>query len=333
MKFFQRRPPPKLSIVVVIYNMGREAPRTLHSLSAAYQRGVGSDDYEVIVVDNGSTPPFGAEAIRRFGDNFHYFYLEPADPSPARAVNFGVERGRGECVGLLVDGARLVTPNVVALSLQALRLHPNPVVSVMGWHLGPDLQNLAIAKGYGPEVEDGLLQGINWPDEDPYRLFEISSLAGSAQAGCFRPIWESNALFLKRAFFQRLGGFDQRFASAGGGLVNPDFYGRSTQDPSSLVINLIGEGCFHQIHGGVSTNVDPEEQMRRFHQIWHEEYRAIRGHDYAPVDVRAKTYHFGPLSPHAMRYIEYSAQQAIHERPPAPCPPPLRRRRLAPGPA
>ena len=50
--------PPSLSVVIVIYNMEREARRSLYALSAAYQRDVTPDDYEVVVVDNGSAPPF-----------------------------------------------------------------------------------------------------------------------------------------------------------------------------------------------------------------------------------------------------------------------------------
>ena len=53
-----RRPRPPitkdLSVVVVFYNMQREAARTLHSLSRAYQQGIDDLDYEVIVVENGS---------------------------------------------------------------------------------------------------------------------------------------------------------------------------------------------------------------------------------------------------------------------------------------
>ena len=45
-----------LSVVVVFYNMRREAARTLHSLSRAYQQGIDDLDYEVIVVENGSDP-------------------------------------------------------------------------------------------------------------------------------------------------------------------------------------------------------------------------------------------------------------------------------------
>ncbi|MEZ5285163.1 MAG: hypothetical protein R2712_10215 [Vicinamibacterales bacterium] len=51
---------PALSVVVVVFDMAREAPRTLFTLSPAYQ-GLPADTYEVIVVDNGSSPPLGRE--------------------------------------------------------------------------------------------------------------------------------------------------------------------------------------------------------------------------------------------------------------------------------
>ena len=43
---------PKISIIVVVYNMQREAPRTLLSLSPSYQ-GVPEKEYEVIIVGSG----------------------------------------------------------------------------------------------------------------------------------------------------------------------------------------------------------------------------------------------------------------------------------------
>ena len=47
---------PELSVVVVVYNMRREAMRTLQSLSRQYQRDIDDVRYEVIVVENGSDP-------------------------------------------------------------------------------------------------------------------------------------------------------------------------------------------------------------------------------------------------------------------------------------
>ena len=42
-----------LTVVVVFYNMRREAARTLHSLTRAYQRGIEDLDYEVLGETNG----------------------------------------------------------------------------------------------------------------------------------------------------------------------------------------------------------------------------------------------------------------------------------------
>ena len=63
-----------LTVVVVFYNMRREAARTLHSLSRAYQEGIDDLDYEVIVVENGSDADqrLGEEFVRSFGPEFRY---------------------------------------------------------------------------------------------------------------------------------------------------------------------------------------------------------------------------------------------------------------------
>ena len=61
---------PTLSVIVVFHNMAREAPRTLFTLSADYQRGVGSADYEVIVLDAGSATPLEENFVKSFGENF-----------------------------------------------------------------------------------------------------------------------------------------------------------------------------------------------------------------------------------------------------------------------
>ncbi|MEZ5436418.1 MAG: hypothetical protein R3E67_07915 [Pseudomonadales bacterium] len=45
---------PKLSFVVVVYNMPRQAMNTLYSLSARHQRNIVESDYEIIVIENSS---------------------------------------------------------------------------------------------------------------------------------------------------------------------------------------------------------------------------------------------------------------------------------------
>src|SRR5262250_1307962 len=97
---------PQVSIVVAVFNMQREAERTLYSLSPEYQTGVGASDYEVIVVDNGSTPPFSMPPAPTRGQNVQYHYIDDAARSPAAALNFGVRQGRGQYVATIIDGAR-----------------------------------------------------------------------------------------------------------------------------------------------------------------------------------------------------------------------------------
>ena len=99
---------PLLSIIVVVFNMHREAPRTLHSLTRAYQRHADAINYEVIVVDNGSTTPLSEETVRGFGRQFHYYYLPTKWVSPSRAVNFAAARARGRYITVCVDGARMI---------------------------------------------------------------------------------------------------------------------------------------------------------------------------------------------------------------------------------
>ena len=102
-----------LSVVVVFYNMRREAGRTLHSLSRAYQQGIDDLDYEVIVVENGSDDDqkLGDELVRSFGAEFRYVDLgAEADPSPTRALNRGIALASGDALAFMIDGAHVLTP-------------------------------------------------------------------------------------------------------------------------------------------------------------------------------------------------------------------------------
>ena len=53
----------------------------------------------------------------------------------------------------------------------------------------------AAEAGYDQAAEDELLAGIDWED-DGYRLFDVSTLAGSSARGWFGPMGESSGLFM-----------------------------------------------------------------------------------------------------------------------------------------
>lgn len=288
--------------MVVVYDMAREAPRTLRSLSPAYQRGVDQDDYEVVVVDNGSPQPLVAAEVEALAPNARLHRLDDAGPSPAAAVNAGVALARGRSVGVLLDGARMLTPGVVRHALLALRLHPRPVVATLAWHLGPDHQSRSVAAGYDARAEDALLAAIGWP-ADGYRLFEVAALAGSNAAGWFAPMAESCCLFLRRALFDELGGYDERFDLPGGGLVNLDTFVRACELPGTELVVLLGEGSFHQVHGGVTSNAEGG-----LPSAFHEQYVRLRGRRFAPP-VKPVTF-LGAVPPQALAFVEASAQAA-----------------------
>ena len=82
---------PKLSVVVVFFNMRREAVRTLYSLTTNFQTDLEEKDYEVIVLDSNSSDPLNPEWVESIQNNFTYRYVESQWPTPCEAMNVGIK--------------------------------------------------------------------------------------------------------------------------------------------------------------------------------------------------------------------------------------------------
>ncbi|MCA2011140.1 glycosyltransferase [Cereibacter sphaeroides] len=259
----------KLSLVVCAYDMARELPRTIQTLSRAYQRGIDGLDYEIVVLDNGSPEPVDEAALRAITGNLRVVRIDDADPSPVRALNAVVRETSGDLIGLLIDGARMASPGLLRNALQAHRCDADKIIGTLAFHLGPDVQMRSVPAGYDQATEDSLLASTPWR-EDGYRLFDISVLAGSSAQGWFGTIAESNAVFLGRTLWSRLGGLEERFQSPGGGKANLDFWRRAVAASDFMPWILLGEGTFHQVHGGAATNGTDEAR-----RLMSEEYRQI----------------------------------------------------------
>jgi hypothetical protein len=293
---------PSVSVVVVVYDMARELPRTLLSLGPRYQRGMHADDYEVVVVDNGSPTPLDPGTLARFPGRVRTLRIDDASPSPVHAANRGLALAEADFVGLMIDGARLASPGLLATACLATRLTPKPVVTTPAWHLGAVTHMRAAEVGYDQTAEDALLANVGWED-DGYRLFGISTLSGSSGRGVFGPMGESNGLFLHRATWDELGGLDERFALPGGGLSNHDLYRRACALEGAELVVLLGEGTFHQYHGGAATS-------RRF--TWdemHAEYQAIRDMPYRPP--QNDPLYLGTLPPAYLEHVAHSTRLAM----------------------
>lgn len=269
----------KLSVILISYDMAREIPRTLTGLSRTYQQGAKDLEYEVILVDNGSPQPLDETTWADIDVPVRLIQLQDASSSPASAINVALEAAVGEIVCLMIDGAHILTPGVFRMAFACFAAYDNPVVATRYFWLGPESQNESIAKGYNKAVEDQLLQSINWP-EDGHRLYEIGSplRAGPENISWLNRMFESNCLFMKRSLFEEQGGADERFDFPGGGFINLDIFSRAVDAPGVTAAQIIGEGCFHQLHGGTTTNVSTADRDASLEK-YKKQFAHIRGHD------------------------------------------------------
>ncbi len=272
-----RGPGIDLSVVVVVYNMRREAERTLQALSRSYQKGMADTAYEVIVVENGSSADqrLGEEFVSSFGPEFRYLDLgDDAKPSPAYALNQGIRMAEGRAFALMIDGAHVVTPGVLRYGLAGLETYAPAIVATQQWYVGPGQQGDAMESGYDQAYEDRLFQQISWP-ANGYGLFQIGSFVGDRD--WFDGLWESNCIFVRRPLLQQVGGFDETFSLPGGGYANLDLYERLGAAPGVRVASILGEGSFHQMHGGTTTNQPDAEERRSRVFSYGEHYADVRG--------------------------------------------------------
>lgn len=272
---------PDISIAIACWQMARELPRTLWSLSDRFQQGAEGLRWEIIVVDNGSDQvpraPDMAPAPR-------ILRAEHPAPSPVGAMNLALGLARGRIIGAWIDGARLASPGLLATVARAAAAHPRPVIAVPNRQFGTGRQATAARHGYDQTAEDALLARAGWPDPSA-DLFAISWPEEASPDGA---MLETNALFLHRDTWAALGGYDPAFDEPGGGMCNPDMLDRAIHHPGTQLIRLSGVATFHQIHGGVSTS-DEDRSIRMVKEATRR-YAALRGHP--PRKQRARGWLF-----------------------------------------
>ena len=286
---------PRLSMIVINFNMVRELPRTLLSLSPAMQKDIDASEYEIIIVDNGSSQAIDLTQCAPKNCNLHLITMPPGNPSPCIAINEGLAAAQGELAGVMIDGARIASPGLLRQAIDALNFSKQTIVGTLGFHIGDEVQSEAIKNGYNQNLEDKLLKDIKW-EKDGYRLFDISVLAKSSGKGWFSLPSESNALIMHREFWDRLNGYEERFTMPGGGLANLDIWKRACETPGADVVMLLGEGTFHQIHGGASTNAPVSPRV-----LFDREYQEIRGKAYERPQTTPRF--FGQPNPYMLRRI------------------------------
>ena len=265
---------PKVSIIVISYNMNRELPRTLLSLSPPYQKDIARDEYEVILIDNGSKVPPTAADFAHLNLDIRVLSMNNPTKSPVPAINFGLKQVSGEIIGVYIDGARIASPRLIASARDAISYNQRAFVGSRGRYLGNKFQRVAIVEGYNQQAEDDMLAKSGW-ENDGYKLFDISVFDESSGPTWFDPVAESNSLFMWRSLWDELGGYAEGFITPGGGLVNLDTWKRACELPDTVPTLLLGEATFHQVHGGIATNGSLEKV-----QEFYTEYFTIYGEEF-----------------------------------------------------
>jgi glycosyltransferase involved in cell wall biosynthesis len=271
-----------LSVVVNFHNNRREARNTLFALTRAYQKLDADFNYEVIAIDHGSKERLSEAEVRSFGREFSCRYVETDRVSPVRAINAACREAAGDWLLVMIDGAHIITPGVFRWAANALRLFGSAFVATVPFHLGPKAQSISVTEGYNQQVEDELLTRVDWKSNG-YRLFQASQSLQDGCLGWFGCLFETGCFAITKADYMALGGYEERFESPGGGIANLDLFRRALEVPELQYVMLLGEGTFHQVHGGVASNA-----LRGQHpwDKFNEEYARIRGRPFERIARR-----------------------------------------------
>lgn len=297
---------PLISVIVIAYDMPIQALNTLYSLSHIHQREVDQSIYEVVIVENRSKNLIPQSELNNLPGNFHYYLRDETGVSPAPAINFALSVARGRYIGLMIDGARMVTPGVIHNVLLATRLSEEPLVVVPGYHLGDVEHQLQDSASYSVSIEQEMLANLDWK-RDGYELFCKCCLSGANRHGFFHPFMECNCIFASKNLFMDIGGANEKFDLGGGGSLNLYLYFKLAMHPETTLFVLPGEGSFHQVHGGITTtNIEDREDVLRAHR---NQLNSILGHSFYSPKIEPTF--LGKIPPQALPWMEFSIQRGI----------------------
>ncbi|MFN3704674.1 MAG: glycosyltransferase family 2 protein [Thermoflexales bacterium] len=182
----------RISLVVPTHNR----KDTLHRcLAAATDQDY--PDYEVIVVDDGSTDGTG-EMVQREFPQVRYIRQEP-NWGPAAARNRGIEAAAGDIIAFTDDDC-LLPPDFLSRLADGYRRYPE--VAGVGGYL---------------EAPDELLQSNPFAQYEAYVTHRVYHAGPEEYLGGFEcPAGGTNSMSYRRRVLLEVGGFDESFPYAAG---------------------------------------------------------------------------------------------------------------------
>lgn len=183
----------EISVIIPLYNKGKYIVRALDSvLAQTYQ------DFEVVVVDDGSTDN-GSALVAEYEDP-RVRILYQANAGPGAARNYGVRNSRSPYLSF-IDADDEWLADFLRLSIEAIETHPQCSLSVT-------------SRYEGPLREDITPRFIGWGHHTgEWFLNEYSDLAELERV---RNMFLTSAIMCRRHTFERFGGFYDRMQTVCG---------------------------------------------------------------------------------------------------------------------
>jgi len=140
---------PLVSVIIPAYNASRWIRESINSvLYQTYQ------DFELIVVDDGSTDSTGKIVHQFHDERIRYIYQENKGLAGAR--NTGIQASKGEYIGFL-DADDLWHPEMLEACISYLEFNPQIDVVRTGFHyIDPDGKRMEVEPEWGPWCGDVL---------------------------------------------------------------------------------------------------------------------------------------------------------------------------------
>ncbi|UPK43235.1 glycosyltransferase [Paenibacillus pabuli] len=245
----------KASVIILSYNQREVIKACLSSLSR--QRIDDGDQYEVVIVDNGSQDGTG-EMIGGLTFDFpilYYYVPRTAESSRATARNKGITNASGDVV-VFLDGDQLAEPNFIYEHLRVHKLAKGKLVIGFRRYLSQSSMDLTSLK---PGWVNTALSSSE--EDERFLLMKRFSENGSA----FRTAWHlffSCNFSVDRELMIQSGMFDEGFK--GWGLEDSELGYRLQKDGGAFVFNK-NALTFHIYHAsefdesrhlGWKTNMD-----------------------------------------------------------------------------
>lgn len=175
----------KVSVIIPTYNRANCITNAIDSVLAQTYT-----DYEIIVVDDGSTDKTRELLSQRYGKRIRYIYQPHAGPSAAR--NTGIRASQADLIAFL-DSDDIWLPEKLEIQMPLMK-DPDVIMSYTNWKC--DLN---------PEKDYFSIKEISF-DHSPAVIDNPAEIVSRFQGGGIM----TSSMICRKSAIQRIGGFDER---------------------------------------------------------------------------------------------------------------------------